>query len=73
MAEGAPLLREYGGNLIEGSNPFLSASLSKICSPHTIYVNCSILSRDVIFIYLSKFVIYFTLLLIRMLVISQRN
>ena len=27
MAEGAPLLREYGGNLIEGSNPFLSASL----------------------------------------------
>ena len=25
MAEGAPLLREYGGNLIEGSNPFLSA------------------------------------------------
>ena len=26
MVEGAPLLREYGGNLIEGSNPSLSAS-----------------------------------------------
>ena len=25
MAEGAPLLREYGGNFIEGSNPSLSA------------------------------------------------
>ena len=24
VAEGAPLLREYGGNLIEGSNPSLS-------------------------------------------------
>ena len=24
MAEGAPLLREYGGNSIEGSNPSLS-------------------------------------------------
>ena len=27
MAEGAPLLREYGGNLIEGSNPSLSEFL----------------------------------------------
>ena len=26
MAEGAPLLREYAGDRIEGSNPFLSAS-----------------------------------------------
>ncbi len=25
VVEGAPLLREYGGNLIEGSNPSLSA------------------------------------------------
>ena len=25
MVEGAPLLREYTGNGIEGSNPFLSA------------------------------------------------
>ena len=30
MVEGAPLLREYAGNRIEGSNPSLSAiSLSK--------------------------------------------
>ncbi len=28
MAEGAPLLREYGLTLIEGSNPFLSASFT---------------------------------------------
>ena len=27
VAEGAPLLREYGGNLIEGSNPSLSAKI----------------------------------------------
>ena len=26
MVEGAPLLREYTGNGIEGSNPFLSAT-----------------------------------------------
>ena len=26
MVEGAPLLREYTGDRIEGSNPFLSAS-----------------------------------------------
>lgn len=26
MVEGAPLLREYTGNGIEGSNPFFSAS-----------------------------------------------
>lgn len=26
MVEGAPLLRAYGGNSIEGSNPFLSAT-----------------------------------------------
>lgn len=26
MVEGAPLLREYGRNLIEGSNPSLSAN-----------------------------------------------
>ncbi len=26
MVEGAPLLREYGGNPIEGSNPSLSAT-----------------------------------------------
>ena len=27
MVEGAPLLREYTGNGIEGSNPFVSATL----------------------------------------------
>ena len=27
VVEGAPLLREYGGNLIEGSNPSLSAKV----------------------------------------------
>ena len=26
MVEGAPLLREYTGNRIEGSNPFVSAT-----------------------------------------------
>ncbi len=30
MAEGAPLLREYTGNGIEGSNPFLSATFAHI-------------------------------------------
>ncbi len=29
MAEGAPLLRVYGGNSIEGSNPSLSATIKK--------------------------------------------
>ena len=29
VAEGAPLLREYRGNLIEGSNPSLSAIIDK--------------------------------------------
>ena len=29
VAEGAPLLREYGGNSIEGSNPSLSANFKK--------------------------------------------
>ena len=29
MVEGAPLLREYTGNGIEGSNPFLSAIISQ--------------------------------------------
>ena len=28
MVEGAPLLREYTGDGIEGSNPFLSATFS---------------------------------------------
>ena len=31
MAEGAPLLRAYGGNLIEGSNPSLSATKITPC------------------------------------------
>ena len=42
-------------------------------APHASYVNCAILSRDVIFICLENIAIYFTLLLIRMLVINQRN
>ncbi len=29
-AEGAPLLREYGGNSIEGSNPSLSEDIHKV-------------------------------------------
>ena len=28
MAEGAPLLRAYTGDRIEGSNPFVSATIS---------------------------------------------
>jgi hypothetical protein len=31
VVEGAPLLREYTGNGIEGSNPFLSAITLNIC------------------------------------------
>ena len=34
MAEGAPLLREYGGKTsIEGSNPSLSANKAVRCAP----------------------------------------
>ena len=32
MAEGTPLLREYGVKPIEGSNPSLSAIQSGLCS-----------------------------------------
>ena len=36
MVEGAPLLREYTGNGIEGSNPFVSAT----CALHRIFLDC---------------------------------
>ena len=56
------------------STDFLSASLLKMHSPpHTSYVNCAILSHDVIFLCLENIAIYFTLLLIRVQVINYRN
>ena len=41
MVEGAPLLREYTGNGIEGSNPFFSAIFSTTGNADRLgFVNC---------------------------------
>ena len=52
MVEGAPLLREYTGNGIEGSNPFFSATIklqtpnSPISAPKFFFVSKSLSRGD---------------------------